>query len=492
MSENINESSSDNDESEIVPSSPRTLLHEFRFSEDWWAVWIGGAILGIAFLVMASSVPEDFSAQVEDAKISGEKVKLTSPLKAWLAKPGKWEKNPLDSIYIPGEDGRNYLPGLLGVFCVSMVLFGLGTFVMKKSVTGFLKGFWFVFLLATFSYVLTGQVVAKQYNLEYALWALGIGLLISNTVGTPAFVKPALLTEFYIKTGLVLLGASVLFTKLIALGLPGICVAWVVTPIVLISTYLFGQKVLKIESRSLNMVISADMSVCGVSAAIATAAACKAKKEELSFAIGLSLSFTVLMMILLPAVIKSLGLSPEMGGAWLGGTIDSTGAVAAAGGILGERALEVAATIKMIQNILIGVTAFGVAVYWVSVVEKGESNVRPDAWEIWRRFPKFVLGFIAASLVFTILHSSMEHGSYIVEGMVKTSTKTLRGWFFCLAFVSIGLDTNFRELAKFLKGGKPLILYVVGQSLNLILTFLMAWLMFEVVFKDSLQKLGAM
>ena len=167
-----------------------------------------------------------------------------------------------------------------------------------------------------------------------------------------------MLTEFYIKTGLVLLGAEVLMNRLLALGVPGVFVAWVVTPIVLISTYVFGQKVLKMESRSLNMVISADMSVCGVSAAIATAGACKAKKEELSLAIGMSLSFTVIMMVVLPMIIKAIGLDEVVGGAWMGGTIDSTGAVAAAGAALGERALEVAATVKMIQNILIGVIAF--------------------------------------------------------------------------------------------------------------------------------------
>src|SRR5690606_3004756 len=139
-----------------------------------------------------------------------------------------------------------------------------------------------------------------------------------------------------IKTGLVLLGAEILLGQLVALGLPGIFVAWIVTPIVLVSTFAFGQRVLGIRSKSLNMVISADMSVCGVSAAIATAAACRAKKEELSLAIGMSLTFTVVMMVLMPAAIRALGMSDVLGGAWMGGTIDSTGAVAAAGGILGE------------------------------------------------------------------------------------------------------------------------------------------------------------
>jgi len=238
------------------------------------------------------------------------------------------------------------------------------------------------------------------------------------------------------------------------------------------------------------MVISADMSVCGVSAAIATAASCKAKKEELSFAIGLSLSFTVLMMILMPIVIEALGIDPILGGAWMGGTIDSTGAVAAAGEILGEEAGQVAVTIKMIQNILIGVTAFGVAVYWVTCVEskKENSQIKPDAWEIWYRFPKFVLGFIVASALFSLLYTTLPGGDLIVPAMVKESSKVFRGWFFCLAFVSIGLETNFRELAKFLKGGKPLILYVCGQSLNLLLTLLMAWLMFSVFYADVVKE----
>jgi uncharacterized membrane protein YadS len=235
-------------------------------------------------------------------------------------------------------------------------------------------------------------------------------------------------------------------------------VAWVVTPIVLIATYAFGQKVLRISSKSLNMTISADMSVCGVSAAIATAAACKAKKEELSLAIGMSLTFTVVMMTVMPAIIRFFGMSEVLGGAWMGGTIDATGAVAAAGAFLGGEAEQVAITVKMIQNILIGVIAFGVAVYWVVAVEETPDGRRPSAWEIWYRFPKFVLGFVAASVAFSILSGTLTGGQYLVDSMIKGTTDVLRGWFFCLAFVSIGLETNFAELAKHLKGGRPLVL----------------------------------
>jgi uncharacterized membrane protein YadS len=237
------------------------------------------------------------------------------------------------------------------------------------------------------------------------------------------------------------------------------------------------------------MVIAADMSVCGVSAAIATAAACRAKKEELSLAIGMSLSFTVIMMVAMPAAIQSMGMSNVLGGAWMGGTIDATGAVAAAGMMLGEDALQVAATVKMIQNILIGVVAFCVAMFWVLRVEGKEGGATPSVMEIWARFPKFILGFVAASVVFSVLYATLANGPQIIDAVIKGSTKTFRGWFFCLAFVSIGLETNYRALAKYFKGGKPFVLYVVGQSFNLCLTLLMAWLMFEKVFPHTLDVL---
>lgn len=494
------------------------LAQEVLSTEDWWAIWIGAIILAISFLAVFVSVPDNVSQLKQDAKTAGKKFSLSSPLKKWWAKPGKWGEtpkakeeqgkktdnktgeqptaiiqSPLDAFYKEGK--HNLVPGILGVFALLLVLFGLGTKVMGKSAGRFALGFCAVFGLATLAYVLAQHAVVKSYNLEYALWAMGIGLLISNTIRTPEWVKPAVCTEFYIKTGLVALGAEVLLGRLVTLGVPGIAVAWVVTPIVLISTYWFGQKVIKLDSRSLNMVISADMSVCGVSAAIATAASCKAKKEELSFAIGLSLSFTVVMMIVMPILINALGLSPALGGAWLGGTIDSTGAVAVAGNSLvgseAEKAIavEAAVTVKMIQNILIGVVAFFVAVYWVRFVERKDSDIKPNAAELWYRFPKFVLGFVAASILFSILYANLEHGSDIVTAMTKSGSKTIRGWLFCLAFVSIGLDTNFRELFQYFKGGKSLVLYVCGQTLNILLTLTMAWLMFEVVYKDAIESL---
>lgn len=385
----------------------------------------------------------------------------------------------------------NLVPTLLGLMVATGLFFSVGVKFMGQDVKKFLLGFGPVFLLTAFSYLMAGQSAMKHYGVEYAIWGVVGGMLIANTVGTPRWVKPALQVEFFIKTGLVLLGAEVLFNKVVAIGIPGIFVAWVVTPIVLICTFIFGQKVLKMPSKTLNMVISADMSVCGTSAAIATAAACRAKKEELTLSIGISLVFTAVMMIVMPAFIKAVGMPHILGGAWMGGTIDATGAVAAAGAFLSEKALYVAATIKMIQNVLIGLTAFGVAVYWCAKVDCVEGQ-KVSWMEIWHRFPKFVLGFLAASIIFSLISQSMGPDTaytLVDHGVLRGFTASCRGWFFGLSFAAIGLATNFRELAHYFKGGKPVILYVCGQSFNLALTLAMAYVMFYWVFPDITAKI---
>jgi len=194
--------------------------------------------------------------------------------------------------------------------------------------------------------------------------------------------------------------------------------------------------------------------------------------------------FTSVMMIVMPAFINWAGIPEILGGAWIGGTIDATGAVVAAGAFLGEKALSVAATIKMIQNVLIGVIAFGVAIYFAKNVD-GEEGATVGWGEIWNRFPKVILGFLAASVLFSTIYALLgTNNAYtlIDQGVIAAFTKNIRGWLFCLAFVSIGLSINFKALRKHFVGGKPFVLYIVGQSFNLCLTLLMAYIMFYLVF----------
>jgi uncharacterized membrane protein YadS len=387
----------------------------------------------------------------------------------------------------------NQIFNLIGLGIFFCFLFGIPMIFMGLSFKKFAVAFLFVYGMTVLSWLFSYQVTMKHYGIGYAAWAIFLGMVVSNTVGTPKWAFPAIQTEYYIKTGLVLLGAKILFEKIITIGTAGIFVAWVVTPTVWLITYWFGQKIIAMPSKRLNAVICSDMSVCGVSAAIAAASACRAKKEELTLAVGLSLVFTAIMMIVMPAVIKTtfpVDKQMILGGAWMGGTIDASGAVAAAGAFLGEKALYVAATIKMIQNVLIGVIAFFLALYFTTRVEVEETGTKVGLAEIWFRFPKFVIGFIIASLVFSVLYSGYNAETdglgraMIDKGAIKGMSDLFRKWFFTMSFVSIGLATNFRELKHHFKGGKPLILYVFGQSLNLCLTLLMAYIMFYLVFPE--------
>jgi len=406
--------------------------------EDWLAVWIGLAlILGAIFGIIGKA-----------AKIS------------------TWDN--LGQAFPPEIWGS-----LLVLLLVTGVLCTVGSSLLGEKAGKYIPAFIAVFVLTVIAQTLGSFSTFKAYNLEVPLWALIVGLLVSNTIKTPEWIKPAVRAEMYVKTGLVLLGCEILFNRIVALGPPGMFVAWVVTPIVIISMYWFGVKVLGMN-REFALTLSAATSVCGVSAAIATGAACKAKPEHVSVAITISLIFTVIMLVLMPMAVVALGIPLYVGAALIGGTIDSTGAVPAAGALLGERGVEIASVVKMIQNVLIGVVAFVVAIIWTSMGYQSGSQV--SAKEIWIRLPKFILGFIGASLVFSfILVPSM--GAEAVDGLVGI-TKSFRGWFFALAFVCIGLGANFKELAAQVTGGKPLIQYIVGQSFNIILTLVAAYLAF--------------
>lgn len=423
-----------------MTEASRSKLSSLWKSEDWWAVWLGLALFAVT--PFADSIP----------------------------KPGKWAGNPVDSL--PPDMLLPLALLLVGLGAASLIALAS----MKQSPTRFIAAFPAVFALSVLSYLVSSQDTLHAYGLGYAFWALLAGLLISNTVGLPDWLRPAVRTELYIKIGLVLLGGEVLFNKILALGGPGLLVAWVVTPVVVTFMYFFGTRTLRMANKKLAIIVAAATSVCGVSAAIATAGACKAKKDDLTLAVGMTLIFTVLMMVFMPLAIKAVGMDPLIGGAWMGGTIDSTGAVVAAGSMLGKEAMNVAAVVKMIQNVLIGLLAFVVALLWVTRVDRDPSGPRPNAMEIWYRFPKFVVGFVAASVLFSfVLTPSI--GDEGVAGLLGVS-KGLRGYFFCLAFVSIGLESSFKELGKQMAGGKPLMLYIVGQSFNLVLTLLMAYLAF--------------
>ena len=445
--------------------STNSNLSKLWKTEDWLACWLGFIIIAIGAVAVLTQA-FDFSALKFSTWTWGETLTEAQaakavPLGAQFAKGAFWVK-------------------LLRTFCVLAVLFGAGVKLQGEKLKKFIPAFVVLFVLAVIVRLISAEFTLNRY-LEWAFWALLVGLLISNTVGTPEWLKPAIRTEFYIKTGLVIMGFSVLFSNIAKFGLYGLGIAWIVTPIVIIFMWWFGTKVLKIDNKPLVITLASATSVCGTSAAIATGAAAKAKKDDLSLAISISIIFTILMMVFEPMIIKACGMNQLMGGSLIGGTVDSTGAVVLAGNALGPEAEQAAVLVKSIQNILIGFIAFFVAIFFATRVDKtGETKV--GAGEIWTRFPKFIIGFFVASLVASFIFLPLCGG-----GDVKAINGVLdqyKNWAFVLAFTSIGLDTNFKSLIKQMQGGKILWLYVVGQVFNIALTLLAVWFLLSGVVFD--------
>ena len=433
-------------------------------TEDWLAVWIGFIVIAIACVAVLTGW-FDFSAMKFATWSVGEKAAAASDKVVSLgAQMGAWAfwRKTLVTILVLGT------------------LFTLGVKLQGGSVKKYIPAFLMLFVLAFIVRFISAEFTLNRY-LEWAFWALIVGLLISNTIGVPAWLKPAIKTEYYIKTGLVIMGFSVLFSNIAKFGLYGLGIAWIVTPIVIIFMWWFGTKVLKMDNKPMVITLAAATSVCGTSAAIATGAAAKCKKDDLSIAISISIIFTILMMVFEPMIIKWCGMNQLMGGALIGGTVDSTGAVVLAGNALGPEAEQAAVLVKSIQNILIGFIAFFVAVFFATRVENSGAQ-KVGAGEIWKRFPKFLIGFFVASLVASFLIQPVFGGDQV--GAINKVLDQYKNWAFVLAFTSIGLDTNFKEIARQMQGGKVLWLYIVGQVFNIALTLFAVWFLLSGVVFD--------
>ena len=327
-------------------------------------------------------------------------------------------------------------------------------------------------LMVIFALTLAAQLVAnipviKAYGFEAVFFSVIFGLVVSNLFKVPQWLKAAFQSEFYIKIGIICLGATIYFPKLMGDGAFGLIQSLVVVFTVWYFAFWVGRK-MKVDPEMGTMLASA-VSICGVSAAIATCGVIKGDNKKLSYVVSLVLIIAVPMMYLLPWLAGLLGLSPDVAGAWIGGTIDTTGAVGAAGELVGSGAEEVAVVVKSAQNVLLGVAAFFISLMWA--YQGTHKDERPTAGVIWERFPKFVLGMVIASLVFSFcfeLETAKELG--------KTA-KSLQSSFFSLAFVCIGLETRFKDI--FGKENRvPLKVFLTAQTFNIFVTLLVSYLIF--------------
>ncbi len=349
-----------------------------------------------------------------------------------------------------------------------LIVGALGIALVGSRVAPFLLGLPVIFALAFGARFLAGNGLFVDWGIEYVIFALGLGLLISNTVGTPEWLKPAVQTEFFVKTGLVILGASLIFSEVLQAGALGITQAVLVVFVVWYSCFWLAKK-LKVDDEFAAM-LSTAVSICGVSAAIAACGAIKGDKKKLSYVTSLVLIVAVPMMIAMPWIAKSTGMNDLVAGAWLGGTLDTSASVVAAGALISDAAMKTGVIVKFSQNALIGVAAFALAIWW-ALRQGAQTGEKPSAAVIWERFPKFVIGFVIASAIFSFLLSPE-----LVSG-TRSALNDIRTWWFALAFVCVGLETRFIELLK-TDQGRPALAFLGAQTINVFWTLLLAWLLF--------------
>jgi uncharacterized membrane protein YadS len=462
---------------ELIENRGQTLQREassrsqlFR-QEDWWAIWIGLGLVAAAVLLVANS----------------------SSIKWVAVAPTKWTH--LGDAF---AQLRDHAMQYVALFALFAGLFGIGTSALGFRFSRFLPAFALVYVTTLVLYFLGQWDQASHYNLEPPLVALALGLLISNTVGAPVWADAALRVEFYIKTGIVLLGAGLPLTLIAWAGPVAIAQAGIVSLVTFGAIYFTGVK-LGLDRR-LAATLGTGGAVCGVSGAIATAGAVGAKKEQASIAISLVIFWAIVTIFLLPLAARAFNLPTGVAGAWIGTSefADAAGLAAAQayGGYAGhvpgiegtaDAAVNAFTLMKVIgRDVWIGVWAFVLAIVATTRWERTGVQTKPSPVEIWRRFPKFVIGFVIASAIVTIISHGYSYPDYkkILQPSLVAPLQALRTWAFTFAFLAIGLTTRFREFVSV--GGKPFYAFTTGVAINIVLGYVLS----TQVFVDFWTRLG--
>ena len=432
--------------------------------DDWWAVAAGLGLVAVACLLFA-----------QGASL------------AWLAvTPPKWSSFPQLSSHFAGNWPRYAAQFALWLALVSAACEALG-YRWRNTAPAFAL----VYGLSVVIFALGQWADAIRYNLEPPLVALVLGLLIANLNLLPRALDDGFRVELYIKLGVVLLGATLPANLIVWAGPAAFAQASVVSVVTFL--VIFGvARALRLERR-FAAVLGVGGAVCGVSAAIAIAAAVGARKQDLAVTISIVVLWAIVMIFALPYAATALGLPAGVGGAWIGTSefADAAGFAAAQaygdiaahlpGAPPGAADQSVAAftLMKVIgRDMWIGVWAVVLSILAATRWDTTGIENRAGAADIWRRFPKFVIGFLLASIVITVAAQHEGHAAFtkVTTPLLITPIKNLRSWAFAFGFLSIGLTTRFRDLAGV--GGRPLLAFSAGVAVNVVLGFVLSSLLF--------------
>jgi uncharacterized integral membrane protein (TIGR00698 family) len=424
-------------------SNPTPIAVPWHRREDTWAIVIALALVATITAAFFLGAARAVSATTLNIPTWSSTAKIAEAFRA----------NPVAPL------------ALFGVF---LAAFSAASAVIGWDVAKYAAGFGVLFVFSILVTVLGSNAFLKTWQLETPLLALAVGMVLGNVVKLPDWFQSALRTEFYVKVGIVLMGATLPFTIILQAGPLAVAQATIVAVVTFVAIYLAATRLFGLDKR-FGATLGAGGSICGVSAAIAIGGACRAEKSHVSVAISMVIVWAVAMIFVLPFGARSLGLAPGIAGAWIGTSEFADAAGFAAASALGDdRAVKTFTLMKVVgRDMFVGVWALLVAFLSVTRWDRksaGEAE-RVRFGEIWNRFPKFILGFFIASLLVTVILSSVDAktGSQYSKDAIGP-LKTLRGWAFTWTFLSIGFTTRFRELTRF--GWRPFAAFALGVLVN--------------------------
>ena len=435
---------------------------ELWLKEDWWAIYLGLGLVIVGVIVFANG----------------------SSLK-WLAvTPAKWSALP----QLFDDLASNWLR-YLAQFGFWIAAFSVAVAALGHRPRQFAPAFLVLYVLSFVVFVAGQWSESFRYNLEPPLLALLAGLLLANVGALPRWLDAGFRVEFYVKTGIVLLGATLPLTLLIWAGPVAILQASIVSIVTFLVIFWTARRMGL--DRRLAAVLGAGGAVCGVSAAIAVAGAVGAKREDAAIAITTVILWAIVMIFVLPIASHLLHLQAGVAGAWIGtsefadaagiAAAEAYGQIAGHDGIAGtaDQSVWAFTLMKVVgRDVWIGIWAFVLAIVATIRWDRQEFGAKPNPAEIWWRFPKFVIGFLLASIIITVAarNYSMPRYDKIVVPQLVAPLKDLRNWAFIFCFLSIGLTTRFRDLAR--AGRKPLLAFSTGVLVNLVLGFILSAVVF--------------
>ncbi len=366
------------------------------------------------------------------------------------------------------------------LFVTCLAVLYVGQIMLGKKLNGLFISFIFVFLLTIAAQTLASVNFIKAYGFESVFFAVILGIIIRNAFKLPEVLRPAVLNEYYIKIGVVCLGATILFSDILESGLFGLTQSMLVVLCVWFSAYKILRR-FSVDKRSA-MVAASGLSICGVSASISAQKSANADPKKLSYIVSMVLIIVVPMIYVMPwlcnQIIPMIFSDPkiiaEVQGAWIGGTIDTTSGVAASSEMI-KGANATAMIVKSAQNLLIGFVVFFIALH-LSLVgdDSGKKGEKVGINIIWSKFPRFIMAFVIASAVYSLLKVNTD---IIANNGSIATAKMFSTFFFSMAFVCIGLETRLKDIIS--RENRNLLWgFVTAQFVNIIITLVLAVVMF--------------